>query len=302
AAWEAFRAGPDPAGVAGLRQAFQAAADAWSGIEAVCAGPIAVENRFERVAHWPERRNAVSRAVAGLLEETGDLTPERLRRASVAGQGLTALERLLYGEAEGGAARAADELAAPAGGRRRALGAAIAGNLREIGAETLSGWTGNEGEAAAYERASPEAAREILTRLATDQLAQIEAVEDAKLATVLGKGPDGARPLLAEGWRAGRSLRAIALNLAAAEAFTRAALSHEPERLRAVEAGAATARSVADGLAAGSAELGALAADPKGRGRLVLLRDAVASARAVCGPAYAEALGITIGFNSRDGD
>jgi predicted lipoprotein len=302
AAWEAFRARPDAAGVAALRQAFEAAADAWSGIEALRGGPIAVENRFERVAHWPERRNAVGRAVAGLLEETGELTPERLRRASVAGQGLTALERLLYGETEGGAGKAADDLMAPAGERRRALGAAIAGNLREIGAETLAGWTGSGGEAASYERASPEEAREILTRLATDQLAQIEAVEETKIGTVLGKGPDEARPLLAEGWRSGRSLRAIALNLAAAEAFTRAALAHEPERLRAVEAGSATARSVADGLAGSGAALGTLAADRRGRARLVLLRDAVASARTLCGPAYAEALGVTIGFNSRDGD
>jgi hypothetical protein len=34
----------------------------------------------------------------------------------------------------------------------------------------------------------------------------------------------------------------------------------------------------------------------------VLLRDAVASARETSGPVLAEALRITIGFNSRDGD
>ena len=120
----------------------------------------------------------------------------------------------------------------------------------------------------------------------------MQAVAEAKLGAVLGKNPDEARPLLAESRRSGRSSRAIRLNLEAAEALSRAALAGDGDALASVLAGLDTARSVA----------GELAADPKRRRTLVLLRDAVASARETSGPVLAEALRITIGFNSRDGD
>ena len=301
AAWRAFRAKPG-AGTEAVKAAYQDAADAWSAAEDIRSGPIAEDNRYERMAHWPERRNAVSRALASLLAGEEPITPERLRRASVAGQGLTALERLLYGEREGGAAAAARELAAstPAGARRRELGLAIAEGLDRIANEVLAAWTGPE--LARWEKASPDEARENLTRLATDHLATLEVIQDAKINTVLSKDPDETRPLLAEGWRSGRSLRAIRINLEAAEAFIRAALAHDDERLPGAVAGFATARSLADGLAGQSLPIGQLAADRAGRMRLVLLRDAVGSAREVSGPALSEGLDVTIGFNSQDGD
>jgi len=303
-AWAAFRAKPAETDLARLEAAFRAAADAWSGIEAVRVGPIAQDLRYERMAHWPERKNAVGKALSSLLAGAEEFTPERLRRASVAGQGLSALERLLFGDGEGGAGKARRALLAetPAGERRRRLGAAITAGLARTASETLAGWTGLGGQLAKLEQAAPEEARELVTRLATDLLALLEAVAETKIEAVLGEGPDEARPLLAEGWRAGRSLRAVQMNLDAAQAFSRAALAGDEEALRSVLAGLDTARSIAGDLAAGGAPLGDLAADPKRRGRAVLLRDAVAAARELSGRAFAESLAITIGFNSRDGD
>ncbi|NNM73402.1 imelysin family protein [Enterovirga aerilata] len=301
-AWRSFRARPEAGALASLKRAYGAAADAWSGIEAVRSGPIAEDSRYERIAHWPERRNAVSRALTSLLAGDEPFAPERLRRASVAGQGLTALERLLYGEAEGGTDAAARAIAAPdkAGARRRDLGLAIAEGVDRIASEVLAAWTGPE--LARWEAPGPDEAREALTRLATDHLAMLEVIQDAKINAVIGRDSDEARPLLAEGWRSGRSLRAISIGLEEQEAFARAALAHDPDQLQSVVAGLATARSLAGELAAKPASIGAVAADASGRMRLVLLRDAVASAREVAGPALSESLDITIGFNSQDGD
>ena len=155
---------------------------------------------------------------------------------------------------------------------------------------------------ARLEGGSPEAAHEAVTRLATDHLAFLEAIADAKIGTVLGRSADEARPLAAEGWRAGRSLRAIRVNLDAADAFTRTALAQDAAALASVLAGLDTPRAVAGRLAAGTASLGDLAGDPQQRVRVLLLRDAVRSASAVSEPVLSEALGVTVGFNSRDGD
>ncbi|WP_407518780.1 imelysin family protein [Methylobacterium oryzisoli] len=300
AAWRAFAAAPQ-ADAAGLDAAFQAAADAWAGIEAVRFGPVDEESRYERMAHWPERRGAIGKALGDLLAGADPLTPERLRRASAAAQGLSAVERLLYGEDAESTAALRRELAGPEGARRRALGTAIAQGLARSAAETLAGWTGPGGTAARLDE-SPEAAREAVTRLATDYLAFLEAIAEAKIGAVLGRSADEARPLAAEGWRAGRSLRAIRVNLDAADAFTRTALAQDPEALASVLAGLDTPRAVAGRLAAGPDSLGDLAGDPRQRVRVLLLRDAVRSARAVSEPVLSEVLGVTVGFNSRDGD
>ncbi|MBY0299500.1 MAG: imelysin family protein [Methylobacterium sp.] len=301
AAWRTVAAGPR-ADAAGLDAAFQAAADAWAGIEMVRYGPVDEDSRYERMAHWPERRGAIGKALADLLAASDALTPERLRRASAAAQGLSALERLLYGEDPESTAALRRDLAGPVGDRRRALGAAIAQGLARHAAATLAGWTGPDGMTARLEGGSPEAAHEAVTRLATDHLAFLEAIADAKIGTVLGRSADEARPLAAEGWRAGRSLRAIRVNLDAADAFTRTALAQDAAALASVLAGLDTPRAVAGRLAAGTASLGDLAGDPQQRVRVLLLRDAVRSASAVSEPVLSEALGVTVGFNSRDGD
>lgn len=304
AAWHAFERSPSAAGLATLKTAFQSAADAWSAIESIRFGPISQDLRYERMAHWPERKNAVDKALAGLLARAEPITPERLRRASVAGQGLSALERLLFGDREGDAAMAGRDLLdrSPLGERRRALGTAIADGVARMVTETVSGWADPDGQLARLERMDPGEARQALTALVTEHLAILEAVQDAKIGAVLGRNLDEARPLLAEGWRSDRSLRAIRINLKTAERFTQAALAQDPERLRAVSAVLTTARAIAQELEAEGTSLGQLAADPQRRSRLVLLRDAVGSARELSGPALAEALGVTVGFNSRDGD
>lgn len=303
-AWDAFAAAPSQSGVAALDRAFGAAADAWAGIELVRFGPVAEELRYERMAHWPERRGAVARALSGVLAGTEEITPERVRRASVAGQGLTATERLLWGEAEGGAAQARRDLLdrSPAGARRRALGRAVAQLLARAASETAAAWTAPDGALARLERAGPDDAREAVTRFVTDEVAALDAIADGKVGAVLGKGTEEARPGLAEGWRSGRSLRTIRLNIEAAIAFSRAALADDAEALRTVLPALDTPLSVASDLEKSGRPLGALAADGKTRPQVILLRDALLSARTVSGPALSEALAVTVGFNSADGD
>ncbi|MBV9077810.1 MAG: imelysin family protein, partial [Methylobacteriaceae bacterium] len=297
-AWRGFCRAPTAGGTAGLAAAFRATADAWSGIEFVRYGPILEANRIERIAHWPERGNAVGRAISALVAGTGELTPERLAGSSAAGQGLTALERLLFEGEEPGRVFLEP---GPVAAQRCAVASAIATNVARIARETLEGWQQPNGALDRLSTGGPEERGEAATRLATELLAALEFIADAKLGAPMGKSDaEGARPTLAEGWRSGRSLRAIRLELDGIAALARPLIDPATDEGSSAAAGLATARSVAADL--GDASLGDLAADPDRRASLLLLRNAVLGARELLGPALVQTLDVTIGFNSQDGD
>jgi predicted lipoprotein len=296
-AWSAFCASPREGSFGSLQAAYQNAADAWSGIEFVLYGPVGADFRSERMAHWPERKNAVGRALTGLLSRPGrdDLTPERFVQVSAAAQGLTAVERLLY---EKDAARLAADTS-EAGLRRCALGQAIAAGLERNATSVLEEWRRPGGTLAKLEAGDAGVLDEAATRLATDTVTLFEIIDDQKLGAVMGKNPDDVHASLAEGWRSGRSMRAIAVNLEAAEAMATALLDRNDDANASLFYGLRTAR---DAAAALPPDIGAGAEDPRRRRNLVFLRDAVHSLREVAGFTLPASLGITMGFNSRDGD
>jgi predicted lipoprotein len=296
-AWTQFCAAPQTGSVDALKDSYHKAADAWSGIEFVLYGPISVDFRFERMAHWPERKNAIGRALNNLLSRTGsdDLTPERFSQVSAAAQGLTAIERLLY---EQKSTKALGERT-DAGERSCAVGQAIATGLARTSAAVLDEWTGPAGALVRLERGEAGTTEEAVTRLVTDYLTLFEIIEDQKLGAVMGKEPDEARPTLAEGWRSGRSVRAIAVNLEAAEALARILVDETEDENSSLFYAFQSSRGLAEGL---RADIGTMAADPKQRRNLALLHDSIHSLREIVGSVLPSSLGVSVGFNSRDGD
>lgn len=296
AAWQVACPAPDAEAVTGLQAAYQDAADAWSAIEFLHFGPIGDDFRHERMAHWPERRNAVSRALSNLLarDDLETLDAETFAGTSVAGQGLTALERLLFDDGAAEALVAGDESAS-----RCAAGRLIARALAGQAATILAGWQGPDSLAATLAQAGAATARTALTRIATDMLSVYQIVGDLKLDAVMGANFEMARPALAEGRRSGRSTRAIVLNLQAAGALT--ALLVDPATSigdhlqRTIAQAARIAASLPD-------DLGEQAADPARRPALIQLRGAVRLARDLSAATIPPRLGITVGFNSLDGD
>ncbi len=288
-AWAEFCAKPDQTGFKGLQRAYLATADSWSQIEFLRYGPIAEEFRAERLSYWPERKNATAKGLALLLEKEGvaDLTPERFAENSVAAQGLPALERLLFDE------NAETEMLAGARRERRcAVGQAIAWNIVIIAHDVRLGWTNDIVESIA----KPDMAREATSRIATDLLAAFAYIRDAKLRAMLGKDAAGARPLLAEGWRSRRSRRALTLNLETARDVSKIIMKdREGDTLSTL----ATALSFAENL---PVEFGPAVLDVKQRQQFFLVLDALAAARDKAYDEIPAVLGITVGFNSRDGD
>lgn len=277
--------------LAALRAGFHTVADAWADAQLFRLGPLAENQRAERFAYWPERRNIVDKQLAALLAagDTADLTSQRLGDASVAVQGIPALERLLYRE----------EALPPAG---CAIILAIAGNLSAIAIETEAAWAKTATDPAPFAANPTEAA----TQFYTNMLTLLQVVADQKIGQPLGGDIAAAKPKAAEQWRSGRSARNIRRNLAAAQAaffgdggFT-VLLGAERETLK-----ANLSSAFADAIAAADAvgeDLPADVVEPARRDQVATLYAKVNHLRDILRQDVPPVIGITLGFNELDGD
>ncbi|TXH37903.1 MAG: hypothetical protein E6Q98_06190 [Rhodospirillaceae bacterium] len=210
-----FKAKPDGASLDGLHKAFGDVSDAWMRAQLLRFGPLSQEQRMDRVEYWPERRSITDKQLAGLVgaADTAKLAPDVFARASVAVQGLGALERLIH-DGDNPLQRFTD--GSPAATYRLALVAAIADNLHRIAHEALADWQALEPKLAKGDQAGLAATpMEATGQIYAGLLTTMQIVGDQKIGLPLGKSIDLAKPKMAEQRRAGRSLQNIALNLKA---------------------------------------------------------------------------------------
>jgi predicted lipoprotein len=302
--WAAFAAKRETGDFPSLRTAYHATADAWAKAQLIKTGPITLFLRYDRFAYWPEARNATGRALDQLLtsKDPKDLAPASLAHDSVAGQGLSALERLLY---DGDNPAALLKAPGKEGAWRTAVGVAIAHNLAIIARDVLADWTAPDGVRAAIAANkgwknlfadAPEAARLLLTDLVTG----FKLMHDVKLLPVLGASAQAAKPKSAEAWRSGRSQRDLKLNLIAAQEMEKAFAENIPAPHRAkIDGLFAAAGKAVDAM---PANLGDAAADAKRRPRIDTGRAAIKAAQTEIANTLPGDLGVTLGFNSLDGD
>lgn len=271
----------------GLREAFNAASDAWARMEPFASGPLSRKSRRERISYWPDPRNAVARGLNVLLDGEGEsgLTPQNMADASVAVQGLPALERLLF--SQDGSSAAPDALSA----RECAVGQAISRNLRTIAADALTEWSEPELGDLAKIRATlamPDKAAEAASAVLGDVATGLRMMEDRKIPPLFGgKGviPDEKK---AESWRSHRSARDLLLNVESLQAALKAIAPFAPE------AAAAADEKLADAAAA-------LAA-PNDPNLGVNVIAAINNAKYYVIDVLPGELGVALGFNSMDGD
>jgi predicted lipoprotein len=294
-----FATAPSQDGFAALRVGFESVSDAWMHAQMFTLGPLETEQRAERFEYWPERRNVVDKQLNALLAapDPQALAPEQFAHATVAVQGLPALERLLYGD------NARQILSAGADQKARiAVIQAIAHNLEILAREVAAAWEKASAEPAPF---TPDPA-ESTTQAYGDILLEVRMIADRKVASVRGQDIDRARPNNAEQYRSGRSLRNIRSNLDALKAAVlgphgfatlippdRAAL--KDEIARAFEATIAAAAAVPE-------PLDAAVTDPEKRKTVDTLLAAANALRDLMTQKVPPAIGLTVGFNSMDGD
>ncbi|GAB4195094.1 MAG: imelysin family protein [Thalassobaculales bacterium] len=263
-----------------LRAAFATATLAWQGAQHLRFGPADWFNRARRFALWPDPRNTVGRQLAELLAR-GSL-PD-FATGSVAVQGLTALERMLFEPAL--AARLAEPFPCA---WLRATAANLAGMARDLEAE----WRGDRYLPMVQPQ---EATLEIFKSLHT----AVELAADHKIARPLGNSPAAARPRLAEHWRSALSGPAVAENLRAAESLFAAMAPFVADRALAADI---AGRLAATAAAARDLDLDHAWSDPQLRPAAERLRADLAALKTVLAEKLTAALDIPLGFNALDGD
>ncbi len=269
-----------------LRGPYMAAFDAWMGVSHLRLGPVEEDGRALAIAFWPDPKGAGQRAVTALVAADGPPLddPAAFAEFSVAGRGLFALERLLYGDVTG--PRSCDAIRA------------VADDLARMAQETERGWTGGFAEAleTAGEAGNTQflSAVEARQALFTQLISGLEFTADTRLGRPLGTF-DKPRPERAEAHASGRSMRNVRLSLAALEAFATALV---PDSLQ-TQAAFARARRLADGL--DDAALSRVA-DPQVWLKVQILQQAVDAAKDAAMAELGPALDVGVGFNAGDGD
>ncbi len=275
AALDTCEAGP-------LRAGWNAAFDAWLGVAHLHLGPVEEGGRGLAIAFWPDPKGIGQKQTKALLAaaDPDTLTPEHIAEQSVAVRGFFGLERLLYGPE-------------PLEGHACALAHALTRDLARMAAEVEAGWTG--GFAAALTEPGPgkrylnrtEARQALLTALATG----IEFNKDQRIGRPLGT-LDRPRPERAEARASGRSMRDVALSLAALRELAEALHTDIPRTLAAFDRAQAQVRKV---------DLARLD-DPQAWLKADILAQNIAAIREAALAELAPALGAGVGFNAADGD
>lgn len=268
-----------------LRPAFQAAYDAWMGVEHLHLGPSEEEGRSLAVLFWPDPKGTGAKAQAALLKaDPATLTIDGMAQQSVAARGLSGLERLLYPEKALPADPCPliqitiDDLA-----RQAEIMAAAWTSYGEI--LLSAGQTGND------RFLKPEEATQALfTQLATG----LEFVADRRIGRPLGSF-DKPRPDLAEGHASGRALANITLSLQALRDLAASLSPDSPKTLAAFDHAIDLAGALNDPNLDGIT-------DPQGWLKLEILQQAVRSTRDTAIAEIGPALGVELSFNSQDGD
>jgi predicted lipoprotein len=128
-------AGGDAPSRAAAIAAFADTARAWGSFDFIRFGPVTRAHRLERILFWPDPRATAQRQLGALVaaRKQDVIAPGALASQSVAVQGLTALEILLYDE-KAPLGAGTDEAAV----YRCAVARAIADNLATIAPQTAS--------------------------------------------------------------------------------------------------------------------------------------------------------------------
>lgn len=268
-----------------LRPAFHSAYDRWLAVAHLHLGPAEEEGRSLAILFWPDPKGLGAKAQRALLgQDPATLTPEAMAQQSVAARGLSGLERLLY------PAEAFSTDTCP-------LIQATAADLARIATELVADWgpygdlllmAGNPGNPRYLTEA--EATQALFTQLATG----LEFIADRRIGRPLGSF-DKPRPDLAEARASARSLANITLSL---QALRDLALTLDPDSPR---TDAAFAHALQLSVAMDDPNLDGIN-DPQGWLKLEILQQAVRATRDAALAEIGPALGVTLGFNSQDGD
>ncbi|BDA86032.1 peptidase M75 [Aureimonas sp. SA4125] len=305
-AQKALCASPSEANLAAARRSFADVVMTFSQVEFVRFGPAMADNRVDRILFWPDPRGIALRQVQGLLagkDETAT-DPVALHGKSVAVQGLTALEFVLYGTD-------AQSLAGAEGDYRCRYGAAIAANVLGMADAIVKGW--QEGKIGFAEDMLTPKPTNPAYRSITDSLQQItgvfiqgfELMRDLRLRPAFGRLPGDAKPKALLFWRSGLTATSLSGNFSGlSELFESSDLDEllPPAAAASAVSVRSTLNDAAATLATMKMPIDKALVDPVERTEVGRLLVATQTLQPIFVNEIAPALGLSTGFSSLDGD
>jgi len=277
-------------GDAGSRAAFKTALLAWHSIQHIRFGPVMADNRHYRFEYWPDKHGQGARQVRKLLSSGVAQIPsaKRIGKASVAIQGLPALERVLHGKTGDAAAACA-------------LAVSIGANLKAMSADIVRDWS-------AWQPGSVSDAGKLLARNLADQL---DLMAGLKLARPLGDSLETARPRRSEHWRSSLSYAALSANFDGLQGLLTGENSRPGLRAWVISGGGPDRQvdQLAEHLKYGSTFIGwqklplhDAVSDREARDKAAFLVTHIRYSEELVKSVVYPALDLAAGFNSQDGD
>ena len=296
---------PGPHKLEAARAAFRDSALAFARVEFLRVGPLVRENRLERLLFWPDRRGIALRQVQGVIAERDESVTDvaNLPEKSVALQGFTALEYLLFGTGAGALGETGDPF-------RCRFAHAVSGNMHAIATELIAEWNDPEGFAGAWTSPGPENpmfrnAEEVVSELLSIPSQAFEITRDQRLKPIVPDEQGRANPKSALFWRSDLSFAFVQSGMDALRAYFEisgmASILPEDERWLAnsIEFEFNNAQEILERLQLPVAEV---LEDEERRGELGYLVILTQSLQRLFGEQVTAALGLSVGFSSLDGD
>jgi predicted lipoprotein len=269
---------------------FRTAWLAWAPLDSYQFGPVEQSGAALRVNFWPDKKNFTGRALHQLLKATpkAQSDPAFIARGSAAAQGLPAIERLLFTDAE--------ECPAITG---------ISANLSDIADGLYTGWFSGDGWADLVRAAGPDNPvylndAEFTKTLYTALHFGLTRVGDARLGRPLGSF-DRPFPKRAEAWRAGLTADIMSAQISGVSDMLRdgfGAAVPSQNLQRALD----TFAAVQDRLHQIGAPVPEAVIDPALRIRVESLQNRTLALRSVLNRDIGARLKVETGFSAADGD
>lgn len=274
--------------VAALVEPYQQAWDAWAAIDYFKLGPVEQDGRALQISFWPDKKSSGQRAQQGMADANAAVIddPAQFATISVAARGLSGLERLLYQPM----IQADEDVLCR---MRRTTAADLARTASEIdanwpGFETVL-TTAGSADNTRYLSAA-EAQQAIYTQLVTG----LDYVAETRLGRPIGTA-EKPRPEAAEARAAGRSLRNVTISLTGLRDLAMALHPSADKARDSLDSAIRLSQELDDPVFDG---LG----NPEGHARIMDLKRAVLTAKRTVESDIGSELGLTVGFNSQDGD
>jgi predicted lipoprotein len=305
----ALCATPTDQALAAARNAFGEALQAWGRLEHIRFGPIVEQNRYAGLLFWPDPRGIARRQIERALSQQDKdvLTAETLAEKSVALQGFTALDILLFAAGSENLAKSV-----PASALRCGYASAVAKTIARVAKDTLQAWSAPDGFAARWLNPGPDnpaflSAKETTQAIGQAYLNGLKQLRNVRLAGPLGFKDRNVRPLEQPVPNSGRALalaianieglRALLLDTGLSAPLTPGTPPHSV--MQATVTDFETAISTIRKAAALSKKP---FEDASARNQLILVGFPLKNAFDTGAAYLAEEAGLTIGFNALDGD